>query len=452
MDLNLIKYQITPRVVEVGKKVQITVKALEKAVRFFDDVEYQITVIRTDGWKYVKGKELNAGGRDLSVQYRVRPVDGTIKFDHVYDIEGEWEIRITALNVDAHVPERFVVHWPAGKNRMLAPMTFRIYALEKDLYGKKAFKGELHAHTFESDGFESPEFTVARYRKEGFDFMAITDHYYMDPSFFAVDYYKDFTGGIKLFPGEEVHPIKGGGIFHVVNFNGKWSVNELYDSNPEKANAEIDEIAKTFDLGDPVDNREIAFFKWIFDKIRESGGVAIYPHAYWQIGCAYHVRKKISHEILTRKLCDAYEVFGGMGRMDNRLMTQLYAELAAEGVDLPIIGASDSHSTLRSDLHFNDFFTLVFSEDKESVPECILNGQTVVVDNLHRDDKVVYGKLRLSRYAYFLLDQYFSVHDELCRSAGVCLTRYALGITEEKSLVELLESKVDQFEKTFFGF
>ena len=451
MDLNLVKYQITPRVVKTNQEQTISVKGVDKSSRFFDDVDYTVTIIRTDGWKYKDGFEYKAGGRDLSTVINCRAKNGTVSFSHVYDYEGEWEIRVAPVNVDAHVPERFVKYWAAGKNRMLQGVAFRIYAVEDDLYSLIPLKGDLHVHSFESDGFESPELTVARYRKEGYDFMALTDHYFMQPSFDVIDFYDGIECGIRLYSGEEVHPFRNGEVFHVVNFNGKKSVNELYNADPEKANAEIDEIAKTFNLGSDVDNREIASFKWIFDKIREGGGIAIYPHAYWQVGGAYNVRKEISHEILKRKLCDAFEIFGGMGVRDNRLMTQLYAELKADGIDLPVVGSSDSHSTLRSDLHFNDFFTITFAKNKDDVASSVMQKKTVVVDNKNKADKVVYGQLRLVRYAYFLLDNYFGEHDELCDAAGQALTRFALGDKEEKDLVEKLEEKVSSWQKQFFG-
>jgi predicted metal-dependent phosphoesterase TrpH len=451
MNLNLVKYKITPFVVEIGVEQTIKVKGIDTSSRFFDDVTYEISIYKTDGYGYKEGFNHRAGGRDICHKITANPVDGEISFSHVYDNEGEWEIRIQPLNVDNHTPERFVKYWPAGKNRMLQGVAFRIYALKSDLYSLKAYKGDFHVHSFESDGLESPELVVARYRKEGYDVMAITDHYFMQPSFDVVEYFKDFNGGIKLFPGEEVHPWRNGEIFHVVNLNGKVSVNELYNSEPEKANAEIAELAKTFDLENQVDNYELAFFKWIFDKIREGGGIAIYPHAYWHVAVAENVRREISHEILKRKLCDAYEIFGGMSIKDNRLMTQLYTELRAQGVDLPIVGSSDAHSTLRGDLHFNDFFTIAFAKDKESVVDSIMEKRTVVVDNINKGDKVVYGDLRLVRYAYFLLENYFGTHDELCNSVGQALTRYVLGDKEEKALVEELEKKVLSFEKEFFG-
>ena len=38
------------------------------------------------------------------------------------------------------------------------------------------YKGNLHAHTTESDGMQTPEERVKAYRSKGYSFLAITDH------------------------------------------------------------------------------------------------------------------------------------------------------------------------------------------------------------------------------------------------------------------------------------
>ena len=42
---------------------------------------------------------------------------------------------------------------------------------------KKYFKGNLHAHTTRSDGRKSPEDVIAEYAANGYDFLALTDHW-----------------------------------------------------------------------------------------------------------------------------------------------------------------------------------------------------------------------------------------------------------------------------------
>ena len=45
----------------------------------------------------------------------------------------------------------------------------------------------------------------ANYRRDGFDFLAITDHGRYYPSLEAIEAYKNIPTGLKIFRGEEVH-------------------------------------------------------------------------------------------------------------------------------------------------------------------------------------------------------------------------------------------------------
>ncbi len=48
-----------------------------------------------------------------------------------------------------------------------------------DQFGKKWYKGNLHTHSTNSDGRLSPEEVIGLYREEGYDFLALTDHWFM---------------------------------------------------------------------------------------------------------------------------------------------------------------------------------------------------------------------------------------------------------------------------------
>ena len=73
-------------------------------------------------------------------------------------------------------------------------------------------------HTRYSDGKEAPAIVCANYRRDGFDFLAITDHGKYFPSLEAIDAYENIPTGMKIFRGEEVHP--PGNHIHMVNFGG----------------------------------------------------------------------------------------------------------------------------------------------------------------------------------------------------------------------------------------
>lgn len=73
-------------------------------------------------------------------------------------------------------------------------------------------KGNLHLHTTNSDGGYSPQEAVSFYRDAGYDFLALTDHNYLNP-YEGLD-----TEGLVMLPGMELHQGKGelGQVHHIV--------------------------------------------------------------------------------------------------------------------------------------------------------------------------------------------------------------------------------------------
>lgn len=113
-------------------------------------------------------------------------------------------------------------------------------------------KGNLHAHTAESDGVLSPRQTAYLYRRSGYDFLAITDHGRLT----------DVSGlqeeGLTLLPGEElsVGLSEAGTTFHVVGINIREPV-RVQDGSADD---------------DP---------QTVVDEITAQAGVALVCHPYW---------------------------------------------------------------------------------------------------------------------------------------------------------------------------
>ena len=63
------------------------------------------------------------------------------------------------------------------------------------------FKGNLHTHTTNSDGALSPEQTIRLYKKNGYDFLSITDHEVVTGIKQLSEVFKD---GFLLIPGAEL--------------------------------------------------------------------------------------------------------------------------------------------------------------------------------------------------------------------------------------------------------
>ena len=64
---------------------------------------------------------------------------------------------------------RTLMALPEDRRIFKARETLEIYALEDDLFGKNAYKGDNHMHTRFSDGKDSPEYMAAAACTNGYD-------------------------------------------------------------------------------------------------------------------------------------------------------------------------------------------------------------------------------------------------------------------------------------------
>mgnify|MGYP000912382009 CR=1 FL=1 len=114
------------------------------------------------------------------------------------------------------------------------------------------FKGNLHAHTTRSDGTLTPEESIEKYKKNGYDFLAITDHNMFFPE---ADEFTDQT--FTVFNGCEL------------NFDSK---------NPNKSHHIVClEPQANFSLKRSMTPNEAT------SQIVEHGGLAILAHPAWSL-------------------------------------------------------------------------------------------------------------------------------------------------------------------------
>jgi len=111
------------------------------------------------------------------------------------------------------------------------------------------YKGNLHTHTTNSDGALPPVEMVGEYEKNGYHFLAITDHWKLTEI-------KD-SSNILLIKGEEVNCAAGNTNFHFVALDIK------------------EEIPRSI-----KDNSKISPQKLI-REVKSRGGEAILAHPYW---------------------------------------------------------------------------------------------------------------------------------------------------------------------------
>jgi predicted metal-dependent phosphoesterase TrpH len=274
----------------------------------------------------------------------------------------------------------------------------------------------------------------ANYRRDGFDFLAITDHGRYYPSLEAIEAYKNIPTGLKIFRGEEVHP--PGNHIHIVNFGGSFSVNELFASSNELIE-EIEDAERTLpDLGEGVDRHEYASCKLCYDKIRQGGGLAIYAHPHWE-NDVYHVADTMTLRQFKDNLFDAFEVLGGHEQKYNNLQTAIYNQARAEGCRIPIVGSSDSHGTVNANWYkWTSTIVMANANEVADIRDAVLDLRSAAVETYPGEHYRVYGEYRMVKLAMFLLGDYFPVHDMLCFEEGRLMKEAVLG---NKRAIELLE-------------
>ncbi|MBQ3602703.1 MAG: hypothetical protein IJA02_02540 [Clostridia bacterium] len=450
-------YDIFPKVFPKDKEIEITIKPLGDHAAFKKE-SYQMEICPlTQGprWAFPTMS-------GISDEFTVKPdADGCIRFK--YTFRGEQEHFVRFLKEDSK-----------------KDFQFSVYSLDEDLCGRYPFAGDLHMHTCRSDGKQAPAIVAANYRRHGYDFLAITDHQRYYPSIEAINAFKDVPLEFTLVPGEEIHTPRGDAYHtndvHMVNFGGRYSINALttasshiadvgYDINlrsidgsgPDPISKEefwalIDEYAKTIDIPEGVEPYAFACCSWITEQVRKADGLSIFAHPYW-IADIFHVPEKFSEAMFEKKAFDAFEVLGGENYFEqNGFQSIFYYEQCAKGNKCPIVGSTDSHSSINNR---NGFIcsTIVFAPEntRESLIESIKDSYSVAVDTISAEYRMV-GDLRLVKYASFLYENFFPLHDELCYEEGLLMKQYATGDEDAARLLKAINGRMKKQREKYFAF
>jgi len=433
-------FDIYPKVVPTGKESVVTVKFLEKRYMPEDGAAVHVKIIPMT--------QIASGAEGYMIK-EVAIKDGVLSFSHMFEKEQEHGI---------------YVHINDEEFARLA-----VYAVDSDLYELTPLKGDFHVHSTWSDGKESPEAVVAYYREAGYDFTALTDHRMYKSSLVAQDFYKDVKIDLNIVAGEEIHA--PGNNIHVVNFGGEYSINEMFQNDPDGYRAEVDEIIKNLDPSIVFDNDDekykYASCLWVYGKIREANGLAIFPHPHWNIK-AYNVRDSVTRLQFANKCFDAFELVGGQTAIENNMQLAFYYAACKDGYgDVPILGCSDSHGTIYEKFEgsnlpgkngpaypFTDFYTIVFAvcNTKDDIIAAVKNKNTVAVETYQGGPPRVHGDYRLVSYALFLMSEYFPLHGEICREEGRLMRQlaYNRGESDAKLNLEKLSGRAAKMARKYF--
>lgn len=447
MKTELFNYDIYPKVLPCDKEVKVTIKPLGAHVTF--EGEYIISI-----------RSLNEGNiyyypdRNNFVMYYASPdKEGNLSFTHTYKDEQEHY-------VDIIKDEKVLVR-------------LSVYSVHSDLVGRYPFRGDLHMHTFRSDGKQAPAIVASEYRKNGYDFLSITDHRRYYPSLEAMKAFENVPTEYTLIPGEEVH-LEDNDV-HIVNFGGKYSVNGLMESDQIKEAGEdkalrslegncpdiisieeyknqVNGLIEELNIPDDVDKFTYASCVWIFNHIKKAEGLGIFCHPYW-LENVFHVPESLTEYMMETQPFDAFEVLGGENYFEqNGYQSARYYDDRAKGRRYPIVGSTDSHSCInnRNALIAS---TIVFSKEntREELISSIKNFYSVAVDSISTELRLI-GETRLVRYGCFLLREFFPLHDELCFEEGRLMKDYVCGDESAAEVLRLINGRMKKQREKYFAF
>ena len=439
MNRQVFNYSVFPAVVPADTETTIRIHPLGENTAFLPNISYAVEI---------RGVETFCSDYaylPVTTYYVTPNADGDLEIAHHFCGEQRHAITLKRPEEDlVATPHHTITH--RKKRFENTEAALQVYSLNDDLYGMRCFKGEVHCHTYESDGIQDVCHTVGNYRSAGYDFLAITDHYITMGAEKAQRVFASAPVDMTLLLGEECHvPTEQ---IHAVHIGGKESVNAYFRNHPELAEQEMLAIESTLCVPDHINRRDYAWRVWIARKSRELGGISILAHPHWIWFDTYFMASAITQQLLTDGVYDALDITD----QEADTTVALWAEMQAQGHRIPVVGCTDSHYTDANNPHCpaRGGYTLAFAPNRneDSILTAIREGRSLAV-NAVGDPERIQGPYRLVKFARFLLDNYYPVYVRLCHNQGVLMADYN---TESNELLEALNERSEAFAHAFFGY
>ena len=241
------KWAIFPSVVKANTTTMLTIAPLERSFLFYEGETYKITVNACEADEPCYHTPVTH--QKLTVVAK----DGVLTFPFTFGAEQEYSVQ---LRLD--------------KQRLA---DFPVYALEEDLFSLRPLRGDLHSHSFRSDGAVDPAALAGHYREQGYDFFALTDHSRYYPGDEIDEAYDGVKMGLLHVPGEEVHTPDT--QVHIVHAGGNESVCARYVHEEDTYRLEVDEcLARVPESVPEVYRYRYAQALWATDKIHPASLLA----------------------------------------------------------------------------------------------------------------------------------------------------------------------------------
>ena len=285
-----------------------------------------------------------------------------------------------------------------------------VYAVLPDLIGRYPFIGDTHVHSIASDGREAPEIVAADYRRQGMDFLAMTDHHNYAGSLEMIAAYAGVPLNMALIPGEEVHLPHNAA--HIISFGATHSVNAMVQTKR-------DELEERFP------------------------GIGQLPPEKWRGDPDAPCYSEAEYEAQVWALADTLDIPEGVDRFTVGACVWAARQIRAAG-GLSVYNNPDGYIGK----------TLVLSPRNERVSliESIRAGYCAAVECISPEYRLC-APLRLARYGRFLMENYFPIHDEWCVEEGRLMKAYVCGEAQAAQELARLYGRTDEhLLRKYFAF
>ncbi len=440
-------YEVLPRIVPADVRSRISIRGLFPQSDF-RNVSGHLTVeyVGADGLLengLLPGLTMNAytlnrpAYSPLAAEYD--PGSGVLSFELFFRGEGEHSIRI--LGAEGTVLT--VQH---------------VFSLKEDLYSLRPLRGDMHLHSVYSlcsRDKASPEYIAAHNCSLGLDFISVSDHRRRDSSLLAVDFARKCGGTFRAYPGEEVH-LHDLHHLHFLNFGGSFGISDFLLDHAD----ELPELLKPYyekvpACQDEYLRRLMASSSFLFDKIRESGGLSVFNHPHWKPNDRFFLPKPVLDYIVQDSRFDAIEIFGGGStlpqiREANNLNAALHQELCIRsGRYLPALGNNDAHLCD----NMGNYCSIVFapSNTREEIISAIRSCRVVAMDRTPGEFPWCIGLLRFVKYTLFLLREFYPEHDRIRSEEGRLMMQILAGEDPvEPEEMQRINERMDSLSRKFW--
>jgi len=397
-------YEVWPKVITTGERAGMTIHGLH-AKTLQPGEKYNVRIASMSNHADATTLEIVALPLENKPLYCEARAGGRFEFQHTFTTIGEYSIFITQ---------------PQNEEKKRITVE-HVYAISPELAKYKPYKGDLHIHTYYSDGRMSPIYMAVMAKKLGFDFAAMTDHGKYAPSIEAIEKARQINLNLLLLPGEEVAVPSA----HIVSINADKCITDLRgdDTTYQQQIRNIMETdLKDTQMVENITKEKYAPTKWAVKNIHACDGYAFLAHPYWVSGNRYDLNVPIMEQLLQDGDIDGVEIIGGFIPTDfesNLLATTKYYNDLAQGRYIPVVGNSDTHSRTTIDI-YGWYWTTVFAEDltADSILEAILDCRSVACEHPDGGHFRAYGPFELVEYVCFLEREFFPLHDRIAAMEG----------------------------------